>query len=213
MKKLLLYCSAFFLFSSSALAGGVPRSPSPTASATAMTYINTYKLQTQNYFAHGYVVDLGSVPALSSTGVRIYNALNNGKQAMIIAPLNSSFQINTGGTCYMQSDERICPKYCDIVEMEGGATQVASAQVSSCVDMVITSRKYESVNALNVFTPTLNTLKDIGFRFVRIYNGMDVAGKRYVVYMPLDADGKEVMLPNLYVADNSSVLENCKYPR
>lgn len=213
MKKLLLYCSAFFLLSGDTFAGGTPKNPVPTPSATAMTYINTYKLQTQNYFAHGYVVDLGSVQGISSTGVRIYNALNNGKQAMIIAPLNTSYQVNAGGACYMQSDERICPKYCDIVEMEGGSTQVNAAQVSSCVDMVINSRQYESVNALTVFTPTLNTLKDVGFRFVRIYNGMDAAGKRYVIYMPLDADGKEVVLGNLFVADNTSVLENCKYPR
>jgi hypothetical protein len=198
--------------SSNTFAGGIiPQAPRATPSATAMTYINTYKLQTQNFFAHGYVIDLASVSGLSTTGVRIYNALNNGKQAMILAPLTSSFQIQTGGTCFMQSDERLCPRFCDIVEADE-ATQVGTAQASSCVDMCISSHRYESVNALNIFTSTLKTLQEVGFKFVRIYNGVDATGKRFVVYVPLDATGKEMILENLFVGDFTSVMENCKYP-
>jgi len=41
---------------------------------------------------------------------------------------------------------------------------------------------------------------------------MDAGNKRYVVYVPVDNTGREVMLANLFVGDYNSVLSNCKYP-
>ncbi|MBL7717484.1 MAG: hypothetical protein JNL72_01505 [Flavipsychrobacter sp.] len=135
----------------------------------------------------------------------------NNSQTVLMVPLNSTYKVNTGGTNYMQSDASLCPKVCDIAGTSE-ASQVPGGQVSSMVNSCIDCREYESANAVVVHTPTLTNLQNAGFTRVRIYNGMDGSGKRYVVYVPIDERGQEVATDNMFVGDNTCVLTNCKYP-
>ncbi len=217
MNKLSILCGLAMLLNSAANAQTA--SPSPTApkepmqipSAMAQTYITNYKASVLNFFAHGYLLDIAKVKNMSSTAVRVYNGLDKTNQKMVVTPLDAGYNVNTNAPSFMTTDQRLCPKVCDIVSMEEDRT-VSGAQIGNMVNTCMECRKYETVNAVTIFTSTLNALAAAGFRYVRIYNGQDASARRYVIYVPVDAAGKEVMLENLYAGDNTSVLSNCKYP-
>ncbi len=215
MNKILMYLGAFTLLSTTAFAGGtLPKEPVQVPAATAQSYITNYRTATLNFFAHGYLLNLESTAAMSPNGVRMYNGLEGEQMKIVLAPLNSSFEVSNG-PCYMQSDERLCPKYCDIVQIDamGAPESVSPEQAGNCVNFCIECRKYETVNAVTIFNKTLNTLRAAGFKYVRIYNGIDAGSKRYVVYIPVDAQGKEVAVDQIFVGDWTSALTNAKYPR
>jgi hypothetical protein len=180
--------------------------------ATAQAFINNYKTNTVNFFAYGYLLDISKTKTMSPTAVRVYNGITSDTlQKMVVVPLTSAFKVNTAQMCMMQSDDRLCPKLCDIVS-ESAGVMVSGAEASSTVNACMECLRYETANALVVFTPTLTALATAGFNYVRIYNGMDATSKRYVVYVPVDGQGREVITPNMFVGDYSSVLMNCKYP-
>lgn len=214
MNKIILYLAAFTLLSATVYAGGnQPKLPVQVPSATAQSYINNYKSATLNFFTHGYLLDVASTAAMSTSGVRLYNGLVGDQQKIVLTPLNSSFEVGNG-PCYMQSDRRLCPKYCDVqMELIDAPESVAPSEVTECVNFCIECRKYETVNAINIFTQTLSALGNAGFKYVRIYNGLDAGSKRYVVYIPVDAAGREVAVDQVYVGDWTSTLTNAKYPR
>lgn len=192
-----------------------PKPPVSVPAGTAQAYINNYKNNTLNYFAYGYLLDITTVKAMSPVAVRVYNGLTSDSiQKMAIVPLNSNFGVMTNAPCKMASDDRLCPRACDIdgVSSLAQVSQATGTEVSNTVNTCMECRMYESANAIVVFTSTLQTLATAGFTYVRIYNGMDAGNKRYVVYVPVDNTGREVMLANLFVGDYNSVLSNCKYP-
>lgn len=214
MKKFLLLCGVAIGLLSTAYAqtAPTPKAPAPMPYGTAMGYVTNFKANTPNAFAHGYLLEINKVKTMSPYGARVYNGLSStNAQNMAITPLNAQYKVNTSGTCYMQSDERLCPRFCDIVGQEpamAASPSTVSANVNTCMEC----NRYETVNALVVHTTTLNALSSAGYNFVRIYHGMDAGSKRYVVYVPLTAEGTEVTTGNLYVGDNTNTLTNCKYP-
>jgi hypothetical protein len=212
MNKIFLVCGFLLGFMAEAMAGAiVPKAPTQMPAATAVGYINNYKDNMPNYFAHGYLLEISKVKSMSSTATRVYNALQGTNKMMIITPLTSSFNVNTGASSFAQTEGRLCPKLCDIVSDEV-AVQVAGGEVNTCVNTCLEGNNYEPVNAMVVFTSTLTALGNAGYKFVRMYNGMDATGKRYVVYVPVDNDGRDVIAPGLFVGDASNTLTNCKYP-
>jgi len=153
MKRIFVLASLMLMQYSDAKAQAtpVPKPPVQLPSTTAQAYINNYKTNTLNFFAHGYLLEISKVKSMSPIALRVYNGIQNDTiQKMVIAPLNNQFKINTASPCMMQSDERICPKFCDIVGEEDAA-QVWGAQVSNTVNACMECLRYESVNALVVF--------------------------------------------------------------
>lgn len=213
MNKLLLLCNMVLLAGLTASAQSVPapKMPVQMPAATAQGFINTYKSTIPNFFAHGYLLDINKAKTMSATGIRIYNGFSGTEMMMVATPLDAAYKTNMGGACYMNSDQRLCPRICDIATPEEGA-QILGAQVATLVNTCIECKKFEAVNAMIVFTPVLNNLAGAGFDMVRLYNGMDANSKRYVVYVPVDGEGSEIMTDNLYVGDYTNVLTNCKYP-
>jgi hypothetical protein len=213
MNKLFLCCIAALCLQvkASAQAQPVPKAPVPMPKSVATSYINNYKSSVNNFFAHGYLIDIVKAKSISANGVRVYNGLTGTDQSLVMVPLLPNYKVNASGTNIMQNSSSLCPHECDIAS-PGEAAQVNGSQVSTLVNACMECHKYEGVNAMVLHTTTLVSLLGLGYNYARVYNGMDAGGKRFVVYVPINAGGQEVWPETLYVGDFTNTLVNCRYP-